>query len=116
VLVGGQLLRRARWLVRLSESTLEYREGARLRRFVIEDGDVVSTSDAAEPAAPLDHRAVTSPWRARQAAFDGTKYDRLRVLTTELRRVLAEGGDARIRFDRGPTLAADAIAGWLRFV
>jgi DNA polymerase-3 subunit epsilon len=116
VLVGGQLLRRARWLVRLSESTLEVRDGARLRRFVIENGDVVSSSDAVDPVASLEHRAAASTWRARQATFDGAKYDRLRVLTTELRRVLAEGGDVRIRFDRGPTLGTDAIARWLRFV
>jgi hypothetical protein len=36
-------------------------------------------------------------WRERQQAFDAESYDRLRVITTELKRVLTEGGEASIR-------------------
>jgi len=115
VLVGGQLLRRARWLVRLSESSIAYADGGRHRVLWIEGGEVVRASDF-EPGVMLDARHAAATWRALQEAFDGAKYDRLRVVTTELRRVLAEGGSVRVRFDRGPVLEAEAIRSWLRFV
>jgi hypothetical protein len=49
------------------------------------------------------------PLRDRQLAFDAAAYDRLRVLATELRRVLDEAGQIAIRFGshvfEGPRLA-----------
>ena len=36
--------------------------------------------------------------RSRKAAFDAATYDRLRVLSTELRRVLDEGGEVALAF------------------
>jgi DNA polymerase-3 subunit epsilon len=115
VLVGGQLLRRARWLTSLSDSVLAYREAGAWRVVVIERGVVVSIEDASSPQVLPDPPA-RRPWRERQASFDGASYDRLRVLTTELRRVLDEDGDARLALPGGRVLGRDVLARWLRFV
>jgi hypothetical protein len=61
--------------------------------------------------APSPHR----PRRARQACFDATRYDRLRVLATELRRVHTEGGDVRVQL-ANRVLAGDIISRLLRAI
>jgi hypothetical protein len=45
----------------------------------------------------IDEAPRPARLRERQARFDAATYDRLRVLTTELRRVVKEGGDASVR-------------------
>jgi hypothetical protein len=40
------------------------------------------------------------PLRERQRSFDAAAYDRLRVLSTELRRIEDEGGKIAIRIGR----------------
>ncbi|MBX3232166.1 MAG: hypothetical protein KIT84_19375 [Labilithrix sp.] len=56
---------------------------------------------SADPTARGDPTAPRPPSRrARIAAFDASRYDRLRVLATELRRVAKEGGAAEVRVGR----------------
>jgi hypothetical protein len=45
----------------------------------------------------------------RRSCFDAAIYDRLRVLLTELRRILDEGGDVALRIGRR-TFAAERLA------
>ena len=91
---AGQLLRRAHWLCRLTDATLTwhpsgYEDGVR-RLLIIDGARVVERRDLApgEPA-PTPRRARAALERRR--LLDGASYARLRVLTTELRRLLDEG-------------------------
>ncbi|MDH3591270.1 MAG: nucleotide excision repair endonuclease, partial [Planctomycetota bacterium] len=91
---SAHLRRRARWLARLSEATLEWRGRDAARRLTVARGRV-----GEEP--PDFARASL----ARLASFDPATYDRLRVLTTELRRLVAERRDVTLRI--GPRLRLD---------
>ncbi len=100
---GGLLLRRARFLCLLAGATVAFRESDRehARALVIDKGEIVDrvVLDAVVgvehfPARPLGTIA------GRRRSFDAPTYDRLRVLSTELRRVLDEGGEVGLRLGR----------------
>ena len=112
LLRGGQLVRRARWLVLLSEASLAFRErdDDRFRLLVVERGQIVEQRDIGDPGE-LPARGAPPPWRVRQAAIDAAAYDRLRVLATELARVRAEGGSIFVRI--GDRRLAEPGAGGL---
>ena len=98
---AGLLERRARWLCLLSECEVAFREKGmrRPRAFTITQGDLVQRrelSEMAELGALPGHRLGGR--RARQQGFDAARYDRLRVLATELMRVQGEGGEVAVRF------------------
>jgi DNA polymerase-3 subunit epsilon len=114
VLSGGGLLRRARWLVILSDAIVTYEEAGRPRELVVQGGDIVSARDIGTVTRSAD--GPKKPWRARQAVFDGARYDRLRVLTTELRRVLDEGGQATAYVAGGARLDGTALRRLLAYV
>lgn len=105
--------RRARWLVRLSESTIVFTvlsPAPVVRRMLhVRGGQVLAegylATDAPLPI-PADHRRSL---RARRRAFDLAMLDRLRVLTTELRRVLGAGQEVRIRFGPAAELAGERL-------
>jgi DNA polymerase III subunit epsilon len=98
LLRGGQLVRRARWLVLLSEASVAFRErgAGTFRLLVVDRGDVVDRRHIGDPGA-IPGRGAPPPWRQRQAAIDAARYDRMRVLATELARVRAEGGAVLVR-------------------
>jgi DNA polymerase-3 subunit epsilon len=83
--------RRAIWLTRLAESSVVWREpgdsGARL--IVIENGEVASSAAADAGAPPPIPPGYRRPAAARREAFTLASFDRLRVLTTELKRLTA---------------------------
>ncbi len=87
---GGLLVRRARWLCVLCDATIEFREkgNARERRLVVASGEIRAGDEVVAPRP----RALA----ARKASFDAARYDRMRVLATELRRVHLEGGEVRV--------------------
>jgi hypothetical protein len=90
---AGRIVRRARWLCILADAVVVFREADDIRRRVllIREGEIDATD--VEPDAVPRPRA----WRSRQRGFDRARYDRLRVLATELARVHAEGGDVALR-------------------
>ena len=112
LLRGGQLVRRARWLVLLSEASVAFREhnSQKFRVLVIDRGQIVQRHDLTDPLA-MPERSAPRPWRQRQAAIDAAGYDRMRVLATELTRVRAEGGAVLIRI--GGRLIGEHRAGLL---
>jgi DNA polymerase III epsilon subunit-like protein len=109
-----QVLRRAAWLCRLASSVVTYREpGASTTRFlVLEEAGMVAAGDledsAALPVPKLRARLVT------QQAFDAARYDALRILSTELKRIQRDGGTVAVRLSRSRTLTGSALAAVLR--
>lgn len=100
VLRAAHALRRARWLLRLSESALAWSErgGNGMRRaLVVERGAVAARADLASdepmPLPPGAHR----PLAERRASIDVAAFDRLRVLTTELRALVDEADGLELR-------------------
>jgi hypothetical protein len=67
----------------------------------------VRAGDAADAPSPP---GADRPPLARLACFDAATYDRLRVLTTELRRVVEEDPDARLRLGPRAALSGRRLA------
>jgi DNA polymerase III subunit epsilon len=117
VAASALLLRRARWLCLLADGAVCFREaGADKRRLLIHcAGQPVLSRDADEgEAIPAPEPARR--WRERQGCFDAARYDRVRVLATELKRVVAEGGEVAVRLDARRTLEGERLGRLLRWV
>lgn len=116
----ARLVRRGHLLCILSESTVAYSlrgDGDQPRRLlVIERGFVTSATTLAEaqeiPSPPGAHHG----WRQRQRAFDGATLDRLRVLTTELRRLVSDGTPVEVRLGPKAFLSSRGLERRLRWV
>jgi DNA polymerase III epsilon subunit-like protein len=111
-----QVLRRSSWLCLLANSTVYFREpqGAAGRLLRLEGARIVAAQDSAAVELP-----APQPRRARQAvqlAFDAARYDQLRILTTELKRILRDGGDVAVRLSRTRRLSGTQLRSVLRFV
>jgi DNA polymerase-3 subunit epsilon len=119
---GQQLLDRARWLCLLCDSTVVFREpGSELtRRLTLHGGHVLDASDAPPQglaSASADcHELVARSLHDRQASLDRTHYDRLRTLTTELKRILRDGGTVAVRVSRRRWFRDGALARLLLWV
>ena len=110
--------RRAIWLTRLFDSALVWREphGGCTRLIVIENGEVVTSSavDAGEtPPIPPGHSRRAA---ARREAFTLASFDRLRVLTTELKRLSGAGAPVALRLGGGPALDGARLASALWWI
>ena len=115
---GYQVLRRSAWLCLLANSAVAYREpaAATARFLVLEDGSVrhggeLATGTALAVAAPAPRTRL-----ATQRSFDAARYDSLRILTTELKRILRDGGEAEVRLARGRAFAGARLTRLLRLV
>lgn len=112
---AARMLRRARWFRMLSESDLSWepREAGRSRhRAQIRQGRLVRLPDGPPPA--LAEPILPIAQRGRR--FDLATYDRLRVITTEIRRLIAEGRDARVRLIPRGDLDAPQLRQLLRWL
>lgn len=89
---AGALLRRGRWLIRLGDATLIWRRphthAETYRALSFHRGLVMARSTTASLAAPPQEAAMSPAPRWHPS--DRTTYDRLRVATTELRRLVQE--------------------------
>jgi DNA polymerase-3 subunit epsilon len=99
VVQEGLLVRRARAISLLSHAMIAFTEprttGTRL--LVVAHGAIAEQSDVESVEVVASRSRVAPPSRAtRQAAFDAPLYDRLRVLATELRRIVDGGGTVAI--------------------
>ncbi len=91
----GFMLRRARWFALLSESTLAWQAGNKtqgaMNIIVMQHGDMV-THYQTEPGSPIPSPPGAGEIHTdRRGRIDLMRYDRLRVMTTEMRRLLSEG-------------------------
>ena len=110
--------RRAIWLTRLTDASVVWKEpgsaGARL--IVVERGEVVLhdgvDADAHPPIPPGYERLVA----ARRDAFTLARFDRLRVLNTELKRLVSTGSPVALRLGPGCPLAGARLASVLWWV
>jgi hypothetical protein len=71
-------------------------------------GDLGATTTLAVP-----------PGRARleaQRAFDAARYDSLRILSTELKRILRDGGEVKVRLSRTRVLDGASLARLFKLV
>ena len=94
------------WLTRLVDASVVWREpgagGARL--LVVERADIVLDADVDPHATPPIPPGHQRPVMARRELFTVACFDRLRVLTTELKRLVTAGAPAAVRFGTAPAL------------
>jgi DNA polymerase III subunit epsilon len=118
ILRAAHAVRRARWFVRLSESAFAWTEPGRdLRRLLVIERCVVTARADVPPGVPVP----VPPGSARTAderlsSFDVAAFDRLRVLTTELRSLAEGAGEVELRlgrFARLPRKRLQAVLRWL---
>jgi DNA polymerase-3 subunit epsilon len=110
--------RRAIWLTRLVDATVMWREhgvaGARL--IIIENGEIVLNAAADSDMAPPIPPGHLRPVAGRREAFTLASFDRLRVLTSELKRLVAAGAPVALRLGVTPALADRRLASVLWWV
>ena len=127
LLRAAQLLRRAHWLCQLSEASLAWepsaggapqvhpgapagREDQRARVLVVQGGEVVQADDLAPDAAAPCPEGFARTALERMERFDPVVHDRLRVFTTELRRLVARRASLELRLGPDRALSRDALA------
>lgn len=105
--------RRAHFLALLHDSDVVFREpGATQTRLLeVRDGSVVASREVSLDYVP--GARVRPTVTARRAVFDRAKYDRLRVLTTELKRIVRDGGAVAVHWSPKRQLPARFVAGVL---
>jgi DNA polymerase-3 subunit epsilon len=111
-----QVWRRAAWLCLLADSAVYFREpksdvGRELR---LEAARLTHASAARGEA--LQAPPVRPPRVAIQQAFDAARYDQLRILSSELKRILRDGGDVAVRLSRTRLLSGALLRNVLRVV
>lgn len=114
-----QVYRRARWLRLLQNSDIVYREptSTRVRLLRVRNGRLSEALDAPDTSASSPHverarRHDVAPSRA----FDRETYDRLRILSTELKRIQRDGGMVAVYLGPARPLRAALQAGLQRLV
>ena len=110
--------RRAIWLTRLFDSSVVWREpvDSCARLMVIENSEVVLSGTVDAHATPPIPPGYRRPVAARREAFTLASFDRLRVLTTELKRLIAAGAPVALRLGVGPALDESRLASALWWV
>lgn len=110
--------RRAKSLTRLMDAAVVWSEpgSTDARLLVIECGDLTSCEPVGEgvpvPVPPGRHRSTAG----RRRGITVARFDRLRVLTTELKRLVSAGAPVALRLDAAPALARDRLARVLSWV
>jgi DNA polymerase-3 subunit epsilon len=87
---AAHLLRRARWFGQLRDAVVSWEQGDRRRWLKLAAGQVADRGDARAPGE------VPAP-EPTAAPLDSAGYERLRILTTELRTLLRRGAGAEVR-------------------
>jgi len=103
-------LRRGSWLCLLANGDVRFREpGATgYGRITLQGAELVQLETT--PKAVAQSRLAT------QLAFDAAHYDSLRILTTELKRILRDGGDVSVQLSPSRVLQGATLARLLRVV
>ena len=86
------------------------------RVIVIENGELVLSTAVDANTTPPTPLGYGRPVAARRQAFTLASFDRLRVLTTELKRLIVAGAPVALRLGAGPALDESQIASALWWV
>ena len=118
VLRAALARRVAKWVTRLSDAAITWREAdaTNTRLIVVERGEIVLRAwiDAGTPP-PLP-AGVSRSRAARHEGFTVAHYDRVRVLLKELKSLAAEGSSVALRIGAGPVIADARLAAALAWV
>jgi hypothetical protein len=117
-LQSAHAIRRAWWLTALVESTVTFHEpaaaGARL--LVFRDGEIVRRERVEPGAVPPVPDFYRRSRHERHQGFTIARFDRLRVLTTELRQLVAKQSPVCLRLAPRISLSGERLTrllGWL---
>jgi hypothetical protein len=117
---SAHLIRRARWFCLLSESSLAWEGTGRpgqVTNLIILEGGAIVKRDTMMPAEELPAPPrFDRPFHGRQSHLSLIVYDRLRVLTTELRRLISEKRLIEMRLGPAVTLRNEELKRALRWV
>jgi len=95
------LIRRARWFCLLSESTLAWESAdqphAKKRMLVFEKGRPIENRELDSGENTAAPPGFAGGFHERQMHIDLVTYDRLRIVTTEMRRIIAAGRNIELR-------------------
>jgi DNA polymerase-3 subunit epsilon len=83
---------------------------------VIENGEIVVSTAVDADAAPPIPPGCRRPAMARREVFTVACFDRVRILTNELKRLVAAGAPVALRFGVAPALADSRLASALWWV
>jgi len=113
-------LRRSRWFCVLSESCLSWNRGNcpdETKIVLVFAGGGVVERYQAKSRMPLPRPPGAGvPFEDRQRNLDLISYDRLRVATTELRRLLGENRSVRLRVGKRALLKKKELSGALKWL
>ncbi len=120
VLKSTHELRRTRWLVWLTEASIAWEEVCDSRRrrmlLIFENGKIVHREDLVSekniPAPP----GYKKRFNERQCSFDLMTLDRMRVVTTEMRKIVSAGNWIRMRFSPEIILDSDRLIRILKWI
>ena len=110
--------RRSRWLRLVHDCEVAYREpgAAAARTLLVRGGQITGATEARDEEDPWRELAPAPEQPDTIAAavavadpFDRARYDRLRILTSELKRILRDGGDACVTTRSGRRLPAERL-------
>lgn len=118
VLRAALARRRAKWLTRLVDAAVVWSEpgSATARLLTIEEGGIASVGDTSLDLplpVPPGHRRSSI---ARHQALDPARFDRLRILITELKRLVAVGAPVAVRLGAASALSGARLASALAWV
>jgi len=106
---AAHLMRRARWFGQLRDAVVAWEQGDRWRWLKLAAGKVADRGDAPSPAG------VPAP-QHDPAPLDFAGYERLRILTTELRTLMQRGAAAFVRVPGDRSIPAARLLRRLRWV
>jgi DNA polymerase-3 subunit epsilon len=115
---GALARRRATWLTRLLDASVLWVEPGTIdaRLIVLENGEVVQNADTDAGATPPVPPGYARPVAQRREAFTLERFDRLRVLSTELKRLVVAGAPVALRLGLAPPLTDSRLAAVLQWV
>jgi DNA polymerase-3 subunit epsilon len=112
-------IRRARWFSLLSESSLCWEERSKKssQRFLIvfENGQVLYRKQASVHETPVPP-GYKNRFERRLRSFDLMTYDRMRVVTTEIRKIVSEMRTIELRLSPQNTLSGTSLARILKWI
>jgi hypothetical protein len=110
--------RRAIWLTRLVDASVVWTEPGSVvtRLVIIEGGEICLNADVDTTATPPIPPGYTRSLAARREAFTVARFDRLRVLSTELKRLVAASAPVSVRLGVSPPLEDDRLGAVLWWV